>query len=83
MNQSREESIGFIYMNNCSLPATGVSMINYSDWQIGIAFILGCVLTIVFISVVVLLRRRYARRLHRTNTIRSNLHQLTSFELQC
>ena len=83
MNQSREESIGFIYSSNCSLPATGVSMINYSDWQIGIAFILGCVVTIVFISVAVLLRRRYTRRLRRANTIRSNLHQLASFELQC
>lgn len=83
MNRSRKVSIGFIYMSNCSFPTEGVSIVSYSDWQIAIAFVVASILTIVVISVAALCKKRYVRSLHRTNTIRSDLNRLASFELQC
>ena len=82
MNQSSEVSIGFIYFSNCSVPTEATSNLN-SDWKIVLGFVVGSLLTFVVISIIALCKTTYARRLHRSKTVRNGLNHLTQFELQC
>ena len=74
MNGSSDESIGFIYLTNCSLPTEASSNSIYSEMKIG--FLIGTILTVILVSVAALIQTRYARRLSRTRTFRFGLNQL-------
>ena len=74
MNGSSDESIGIIYLSNCSWPTQATSNVVYSELKIG--FTIGIILSVIIVVVVVLFQTRYARRLYRAQTIRFGLNQL-------
>ena len=74
MNQSTNESIGFISPSNCSSSIEAASNIIYSELKIG--FLIGSILTVIIVSVAALIQTRYARRLYRARTFRFGLNQL-------
>ena len=82
MNRSSEVSIGFIYLS-CSVPTHATSNNNNNERKIEIEFVVGSILTFVIISVAALCKITYARALHRSKTVRSDLNHLAPFELQC